>query len=435
VRSVYTKILLWSFATLVLSLVAFVGVSVVVSFQSAFRNGFFGPASWELEEARQAYEEGGAAKLSRFVARMERHLPGRYYLTDAAGHDLATGGNRSALLAIATPEGSKPPLMRRQPVIMAVSADGRYRWIVQMGAPPFHISSYLPYYFLIFVAVGFVCWLLAVNIASPLRVMARTVDQFGAGDLSARVNSNRKDELGELGRAFDRMAERIATLLTAERRLLQDISHELRTPLARLSFAAELTRTAADREAAVSRLKKEIHRLTDLVSALLEVTRSEGDPTAASLQRLRLDDLLTDVIEDCRLEADGHGCEITLRAGTPTTVVGDRELLRRAIENVVRNSIRYAPDKSAVEVQLDATPGAARISVRDYGPGVPADALPKIFHPFFRVDDSRDSSNGGVGLGLAIAMRAIGLHHGNMRAENAAPGLRVSIELPVDATS
>jgi two-component system sensor histidine kinase CpxA len=86
-------------------------------------------------------------------------------------------------------------------------------------------------------------------------------------------------------------------------------------------------------------------------------------------------------------------------------------------------------------VQLDATPGAARISVRDYGPGVPADALPKIFHPFFRVDDSRDSSNGGVGLGLAIAMRAIGLHHGNMRAENAAPGLRVSIELPVDATS
>src|ERR1019366_4721238 len=109
--------------------------------------------------------------------------------------------------------------------------------------------------------------------------------------LSARVNSNRKDELGELGRAFDRMAERIATLLTAERRLLQDISHELRTPLARLSFATELIRTAADREAAVNRLKKEIHRLADLVSALLEVTRSEGDPTAASLQRLRLDEL------------------------------------------------------------------------------------------------------------------------------------------------
>ena len=434
-RSVYTKILVWSFATLVLSLVAFVGVSMMVSWQTAYRNGFFGHASLELEEAQEAYEEGGPARLSHFVARMERRLPGRHYLTDAQGRDLATGADRSALLALGRPEGAPPGPMPRRPVVVATSPDGRYRWIVEMGRPPFDVKSYVPYYALILAAVGLVCWLLAVNIASPLRELARTVDRFGAGDLTARVNSSRKDEIGELGRAFDRMAERIGTLLTAERRLLQDVSHELRTPLARLSFAAELARTAEDRDAAVSRLKKEIRRLADLVGALIEVTRAEGDPAAAARDPLRLDDLLAEVVQDCGLEADGRGCSIALRAGGPVTVAGDRELLRRAIENVLRNSIRYAPQKSSVEVQLDPTAFGASIVVRDYGPGVPPEDLPKIFRPFFRVDRSRDSATGGIGLGLAIAARAIGLHHGHVRAENAGPGLRVCIELPLGAAA
>jgi two-component system sensor histidine kinase CpxA len=274
-----------------------------------------------------------------------------------------------------------------------------------------------------------------VSIASPLRALARTVDRFGAGDLAVRANSKRKDEIGELSRVFDRMAERISTLLTAERRLLQDVSHELRTPLARLSFAAELARTAEDRDAAALRLKKEIERLTSLVGALLEVTTAEGDPSSTAPERLSLDDLLMEVVEDCRVEADGRGCTIALRAGTPVAVLGDRELLRRAIENVLRNSIRYAPPDTAVEVDLEIGPTAATISVRDYGPGVPEDALPKIFQPFFRVDDSRDSATGGMGLGLTIALRAVSLHHGRLRAENAHPGLCIAIELPVRAAS
>jgi two-component system sensor histidine kinase CpxA len=108
---------------------------------------------------------------------------------------------------------------------------------------------------------------------------------------------------------------------------------------------------------------------------------------------------------------------------------GDREVLRRAVENVVRNAIRYTPAGTSVDVQFDATSGAARISVRDYGPGIPEEALPKIFQPFFRVDDSRHTAAGGVGLGLAIASRAIGLHHGKLWAENTHPGLRVCMEL------
>jgi two-component system sensor histidine kinase CpxA len=234
-----------------------------------------------------------------------------------------------------------------------------------------------------------------------------------------------------VGRAFDQMAERIETLLTAERRLLQDISHELRSPLARLSFAAELTKTAEDRNAAAARVAKEIERLTNLVGALVEVTRVEGDPSSRRVEHVDANGLVQDLLEASRMEADAHGCRFHFESNGPAPIHGDRELLRRAIENVLRNAIRYAPEGSAVDVRLEAVAGMASISVRDYGPGVPEDMLPRIFQPFFRVDGSRDSQTGGVGLGLAIANRAIGAHHGRITAENAGPGLRVRMDIPL----
>ena len=432
-RSVYFRITLSLFATLVLSLGAFIWVTRWVSNQASHRTGQFGQIqSMELEEARSAYETGGAARLREFTERLERYLRGNHHLVDAQGRDVLTGADCSRLLAEAVPEGGRPRTSGGPMIVMAKSADGRYRWLVEMSPPPVELQNYLPYYALIFGAVALVCWLLALSIGSPLHALARTVDRFGAGDLTVRVNSKRKDEIGELSRAFDRMAERIATLLSAERRLLQDVSHELRSPLARLSFAAELTRTAEDRDAAVARLKKEIHRLTDLVGALLQVTRAEGDPAANSPEPLQLNELVDEVVEDCRVEAEARGCTIAFANTALLEVRGDRELLRRAIENVVRNSIRYAPPESEVDVQLEKTHHAARISVRDQGPGVPQEALGKIFQPFFRVDDSRDSSTGGAGLGLAIAKRAVGVHHGDMWAENAQPGLQVCIQLPLE---
>jgi two-component system sensor histidine kinase CpxA len=434
-RSIYAKITLWSFGTLLLSLVAFVMVSQVVSFQAAHRTGSFGRIqSMELESAAEAYESGGPRQLKIVMDRLQRYVNGRHFLIDSKGRDLLTGEDRSAMLAKAVPEGTRPKRYGGPMLGVAKSPDGRYAWISEMGPPPLDIGSYLPYYALILGAVALLCWLLALNIVSPLRSLVRTVDRFGAGDLAARVHFSRNDEIGELGEAFDRMAERIGTLLAAERRLLQDISHELRTPLARLSFAAELVRSAGDREQAVARLKKEIQRITDLVSTLLQVTRAEGDPSSAAFENLRLDEVLTEVIEDCLVEADARGCGIVLRAAAPLAISGDRELLRRALENVIRNSVRYAPVGSAIDVDLTGAQNVARISVRDFGPGVPEAELAKIFQPFFRVDDSRESSTGGVGLGLTIAMRAVGLHHGAIWAENANPGLRVCMELPLAAS-
>lgn len=431
-RSVYLRILLWCFVTLLLSLIAFVMVSTFVS-GTAARGGFITDIhAWQTAEAVRAYESGGSPGLGAYLGNLHSFIKEHDYLTNAGGKDLLTGEDRSDLLKLARPASERPQASNGHLVIVTPSPDKRYR-LISLLPPPFGIRSLLPYYFLILVAIALVCWMLALNIARPLRDLSRAVERFGRGDLDVRLKSRRKDEIGELSRSFDRMAERIGTLVTAERRLLQDVSHELRSPLARLSFAAELTRRAPDRDAAVERLKKEIDRLTDLVGALVEVTRAEGDPSATQWEPLQLGELLRSVVDDCRVDAEARGCSIGVKGEFDLTLQGDRELLRRAVENVVRNAIRHTPRGTTVDVNMESADQTVLINVRDSGPGVPEELLPKIFQPFFRVDDSRDSSTGGVGLGLAIAYRAISVHHGRLWAQNVHPGLNVCIELPLAA--
>jgi two-component system sensor histidine kinase CpxA len=249
----------------------------------------------------------------------------------------------------------------------------------------------------------------------------------------ARAEESRKDELGDLAASFNHMADHIQTLLAAERRLLFDISHELRSPLARLSVAVELARTddAGALPLPLDRIQKEADRLNSLIKQMLEVTRTEREPSRMKTEHLRLDQLVEELVDDCSIEARGQGCALDLQSAGAVTLDGDGELLRRAIENVMRNAIRYAPTDSKVEVGLENGEGWAKIRVRDYGPGVPEEALPRLFDPFYRVEEDRDRRSGGVGLGLSIARRAVELHKGKLRASNASPGLLVEIELPV----
>jgi two-component system sensor histidine kinase CpxA len=241
----------------------------------------------------------------------------------------------------------------------------------------------------------------------------------------------RQDELGELARTFDRMADRIETLLAAERRLLLDISHELRSPLARLGVAIELARSGENLEPALNRIQKESDRLNALVGQLLQVTRAEGDPSSLRRDPVRLDQLVEQLVADSSLEASSQGCEVRYEAREAVTVAGDAELLRRAVENVIRNAIRHAPRETAVEVTLARNNGQVVVDIRDHGPGVPDDALPRLFDAFYRVETDRNRASGGIGLGLSIARRAIELHKGAIRARNARPGLEVELELPV----
>lgn len=429
-RTVFAKILLWSFGTLVLSLAAYLFISAGFATRISGKGGpFEKTVAFQVDGAEESYRNGGPAALARYLNKLRAYFGPEHYFTDPQGKDLATGEDRSGLLATARGEWNVPHHVGDRFVLVAPSRDGAYR-LIATGKPPFTRWSFLPYYGLILLVVALLCWLLAINIASPLRDLARTVERFGRGDLSVRAGLRRRDEIGDVARAFDQMAERIETLLTAERRLLQDISHELRSPLARLSFAAELTKTAEDRNAAAARIKKEIDRLTNLVSALVEVTRVEGDPSSRREEDLDLHELVQELLDGSRMESDARNCRFHFESRGALTVRGDRELLRRAIENVLRNAIRHAPEGSSIDVELESAGGKVRVAVRDYGPGVPDDMLPRIFRPFVRVDDSRDSQTGGVGLGLAIAHRAISAHQGHITAQNASPGLRVCMEIP-----
>jgi two-component system sensor histidine kinase CpxA len=178
-------------------------------------------------------------------------------------------------------------------------------------------------------------------------------------------------------------------------------------------------------------VQREADRLARLVDELIEVTRAEGDPATRNLEELRLDTFIQELADDCKVEAQARGCQLRLDLQRIPILRADRELLRRAVENVLRNGIRHAPEGSEVEVTVAQQNGVASVAIRDHGSGVPDDMLPEIFKPFVRVGEDRSRDSGGVGLGLSIAQRAVALHEGRIWAENCRPGLRVCVELPV----
>jgi two-component system sensor histidine kinase CpxA len=429
-KSAYVKISLWSLAILIFSSVLFVVISRNNVYRSFGKDGDLGHRLVsQLEVARRVYETEGKDALARHLESLVLNYPGFHYYLVSGSRDLVTGDDRTRLWARTRSRWELFSLF--EPIsVSAASPDNRYVFLAIVPSRMWNLRPYAFYYLVLFSAIALLSWVLAFQFASPLNKLAAAVRRFGAGDLGARVRSTRRDEFGELARAFDQMADRIQTLVTAERRLLQDISHELRSPLARLSLAAELARTSPDRESAAARVNKEVRRLTDLVEILLEVTRAEGDASERSRDDVALGALIREIVEDCGMEAGVRGCRLVLKGAGQSHLCGDRELLRRAIENIVRNAIRHAPEGSAIDITLNGSPSNASLAIRDYGPGVPTEALSSIFKPFFRLDHARDSASGGVGLGLAIAQRAIELHAGRVWAENAGPGLRVCVTLP-----
>ena len=432
-KSVYVRALLLSIGILVFSLAGFLVVSRTMTYR-LFAEGspISRNASMQFEEAGLEYENGGAKALASYLGWQHSFYPSLHFYFVRNGRDLVSGEDRSHLLAMA--QSGWRFLAVTSPIVIAVPSPASPDAFI-IDAPPDNVMFYLDYYLLLLGAITILCWGLAMQFASPLNQLAEIVRRFGVGDLSARVHSKRDDGIGDVARAFDQMADRMEKLLTAERRLLQDISHELRSPLARLSFAAELARTSPDRDAAALRVNKEIDRLTDLAQSLLQVTREEGDPSALKLESVALDTLLHELLQDCEIEAAARGCHLVSTGLRPVELLADPMLLHRAIENVLRNAIWHAPPGSTVEVALDITEMSASITVRDFGPGVPTEALTQIFKPFFRVDDSRNAETGGVGLGLAITQRAIHMHHGHVWAENAEPGLLICVDLPLDRLS
>jgi len=431
-RSLFAKILLWFWFTVAVTVVGSAFISALNINKDSDENAPVARlVTFQLEEARTAYETGGRPGLQLFLETLQRVYNARGVLTDQDGHDLLTNEDRSDLIRHARRRLLYEIFRGGDSTVARTSEDGRYWFFFIVPRMPVGLWFLQPEHLFVILVGVLLCYWLAYHLTRPVRRLQRAVERFGRGDLSARSGSVRRDELGELARTFDRMADRMETLLAAERRLLLDISHELRSPLARLAVAIELARTGDNLEPALNRIQKEADRLNALVGQLLQVTRAEGDPSSLRREPVRLDELVEQLVDDSSIEAASHGCGVKYQHREPVTIAGDEELLRRAVENVLRNAIRHSPRDTDVEIKLARSNGHVVVDIRDHGPGVPDEALSRLFDAFYRVENDRNRGSGGIGLGLSIARRAIELHKGRIRARNAQPGLEVELELPV----
>ena len=288
---------------------------------------------------------------------------------------------------------------------------------------------------------GFFCFWLVFYITRPLTTLREATRLLAEGDLTARTGadkSRRRDEVANLGRDFDAMAERIEILMNAQTQLLGDISHELRSPLTRISMALALARRHATNGqsglellATLDRIGRETARLNILIGQLIELTRLESGE--AHHEPLDLAQLAREVVSDAEFEAKNTGRSVQIIANERCPTNGSRELLRSALDNVIRNALRHTKAGTTIHVNLLRHEDYIFVRVRDHGTGAPPESLKKLFDPFYRVETARDRQSGGIGLGLAITQRAIRSHGGNITARNSEKGgLEIVMCLPAE---
>lgn len=449
-RSLFFKIFFWFWLAVGL-LVAAVAVAVVATESDPvgvrWRELMGRALTFQAYSAVQVYERDGAIALEAHFNRLQNTTQIQATLLDGQARQLVRRAilpGTESLIA-RTRQSHRPEAdFTRDKTLAALqveSASGQ-RYILVCELPGGLLSQFRATpgaRFLRFLAailtVGLVCYGLARYLTKPIVALRAATQRLAEGDLSARVvETARQDELADLGRDFNRMAGRIETLMKSQQRLVGDVSHELRSPLARLSVALELARLKAGAEAApaLDRIEREAERLNELIGQLLTLAKLESGVSAPPTTAVALDQLVKDIVADASFEAASRQREVKLLSSDNCQTEGSPELLRRAIENVIRNAVRHTPENSTVEVKLERNDNQAVISVRDCGQGVPPSSLDQLFEPFYRVAEARDRQTGGIGLGLAITKSAIQLHGGQVSATNAAGGgLEVKLTLPV----
>lgn len=402
-------------------------------------------------EASNRLLVGGMEDLYRWIEETEDRYPGRhFYVVGSSGLDILqrplppTYRSYANRLRDAGFFGREPPPNGRDdPLLLTplfTDRDGSVYTLMigQTGVLSPLLSTDVRVVVLAFALVisGLMCWWLARYISKPLERLQSSARSLAAGNLEARVGeefSSRRDELGVLARDFDTMADDIRTLLASKEDLLRAMSHELRSPLARLRVASGLARRPqADIIKQLDRIELEAERLDTLIGQMLQLSALRAAKPILPSDPIDLTSLLSEVVEDARLEASAVDKQVDWTPGENLSLNGDHDLMRSAIENVLRNAVRFTKPGSAVAVALHRDQRDALIVIEDHGPGVPEAELARIFEPFYRVAEARDRDSGGTGLGLAITARVVGLYSGQVRAQNATTGgLRVEIRLPL----
>jgi len=445
-KSLFLKMFLWfCAANLILICVIVIGYELTNPDQLPFvwpRVGK-GAIVSAARVAVETYERGGPAQLAQYLATLEQDTGLEADLLDSSNRNLggrALGPSPPDDLA-AYPVGQLVIRVRQR--LAAVRLSGRvdrsYSFVATV--PRREAGGFWSRTFLVMLILtgAVMCYLLARYITSPVVHLRAAAARFSHGDLSARITLpgvlQRKDEIGGLAGDFNRMAERIETLMKAQQRLIADVSHELRSPITRLSLALGLVRRHKEvgMGAPLARMEREVERLNALIGQLLTLSRLESVDTPPPMELLDLSALVREVSADADFEAASTNRGVQLVECAACSMLGASDLIRSAVENVVRNAVKYTGPNTDVLIRLlRVNDGNADIIVQDHGPGAPAQALAHIFEPFYRVDDARDRGSGGCGLGLAITHKIVTLHGGSVHAVNReAGGLELRVTLPV----
>ncbi len=281
------------------------------------------------------------------------------------------------------------------------------------------------------------CWWLARTLSRPISNIAEVATQFGEGNLSVRVanEAQRADELGHLARSFNAMAVKLEQSMSSQQRLLGDVSHELRSPLTRLQMALGLVQTNIDKPEAqqgyLARCELEVSRLDEMIGNVLALSRLENTLQQTQFEQCDLANMFEMLIEDAKFFTQDKSVTINYDSTQSVIVIVDSQLIASAFGNILNNAVKYTPENSVVDIKVEHSNKKVTVVISDNGVGVPQDALPHLFEPFYRVAEARDRRSGGTGLGLAIAKQAIELHGGNISAKNKDDGgLQVTVELP-----
>jgi two-component system, OmpR family, sensor histidine kinase CpxA len=450
-RRLFLKIFLWFWAT-----VALTGISLVLAFilqpqgvasrwhaSLADTTRVFGAA------AVAALDQGGIADASEYIDRLGVDAQIHACIFDAAAKPLAgTSCSEFTAMALHVAKGEPEDFAIRQGFIrMAVPikrpSGPTYIYASELVAGPRAALGTDPAVVVLrgglaLIVSGLVCYFLTLYLTAPILRLRSAALQITGGQLSVRAErtmESRRDELGDLVCAFNQMADKTEHLISSQRQLVYDVSHEFRSPLARLNVSLDLLRRRGCEDSALNRMETDLRMLNEMIGRLLTVAKLEATSTLHAPLQVDLNSLLESVVGDAEFEAQERGIHFEVVQSADLFVLGEPTLLRSAIENVLRNAVRYSHTGTTVEALLGPDPAIttseAILVIRDHGPGVPEGELANIFTPFYRVSNSRSQETGGVGLGLAIAERIVRLHRGSIRALNRPDGgLQVEIRFP-----
>lgn len=400
------------------------------------------------EEAVEAFEKGGITEYQGWRHRLYRKTEMKVMLLDHSYREVTGKPVHPELIALLQgrfrdyrrdhdDDHRSRPLFKRheRPVTwqLANSTGERFTFVL---LNPRQLSDHLYAKTTVLWRIGIsslivtiIALLLSLYLVKPIRQLQATSRKLAEGNLASRVPKRlgqRKDELGELGRDFDTMAEKIEALIVGQQHMLRDVSHELRTPLARLRIALELARKRSGESPELDRMELEAERINALIDDILQLVRLNTAQQELHTERLPLCELLRDLAEDANLREE----RVSVRCEDGDTLKADRKLICRAIDNVIQNALKYSEGKITLSADREAEHHLIRI--RDHGPGVKEEQLESLFSPFYRTDEARSRTTGGYGLGLAIAAQAVQAHQGQISARNHPEGgLEISIRLPL----